>query len=489
MTSDSVSRFEISLRDAAYQRLIEVERVEVPASASALPCDVAVALPRGYGKKKRQRYPLVIVLDAAGVAGSVIEMSRLMAETGEVHECVLVAVETPSLLLAPAQGLTAWLEESLLPFLDGRYRLDRSTRIVIAAGDGGSAQALAFLTDVKVMQASTLPAFADCLMAELGTGKAYGTGITALRKPLLMKLMLALSPLLAKIKEKPLRPALDPQHRLRARSLDRDFEIFVSPPRTLRPDTAAAYPALFVLDANIEFSIVAEAVRRLADDGIIEDLFVIGVGVPRSEGKTGFAFRRFEEFSPPADGYDYSDDLGRIFRSLFAVRGTDARQALGQAPKLLSFLADELIPLLRQAWPLDAHRLGLLGHSAGGTFVGYALNQAASPFSDYIAVSPGIAISGDWLLRQPTNGPLAMRAARARFSIGSEEMTNLFNVIAGIPHTQAYAERLQARALDVDYVCFDGKTHSTVYPPAVAQALLELYRVPTAHAAQQRRAS
>src|SRR3954452_12170979 len=86
----------------------------------------------------------------------------------------------------------------------------------------------------------------------------------------------------------------------------------------------ATIPALLVLDASIEYSIVAETAARLAAAGLIPPIAVVGMGVPRREGTQAAALRRFEEFAPPADGYAYDDDLGRIFRSLFALVGEEA---------------------------------------------------------------------------------------------------------------------------------------------------------------------
>jgi len=61
-------------------------------------------------------------------------------------------------------------------------------------------------------------------------------------------------------------------------------------------------------------------------------------------------------------------------------------------------------------------------------------------------------------------------------SLGGEERTNRFNVIAGIPETEAYASRLRARDdARVTFRELDGETHSSVFPRAVAQGLLAVY--------------
>jgi predicted alpha/beta superfamily hydrolase len=258
--------------------------------------------------------------------------------------------------------------------------------------------------------------------------------------------------------------------------LDRDFEVFVILPRDAGSDGTRRYPALVVLDAIIELSTVAETVDRLAAAGRIPPLVVIGIGDPRREGLQQAAIRRFEEFAPPTDGYAFDDDLGRVFRSLFAAVGLDARARIHHAPGLRRFLVDELLPRLERELPIDPADLGLLGHSAGGTFTLYALH-AGSPFRRYLALSPGIGVSGSWLLRTADTRP-AIEAPRpdVYLSLGSEERTNRFNVIAGIPDTEAYAARLRARGdTTVTFEELDGETHSSVFPRAVAQGLLAIY--------------
>ncbi|MES0875259.1 alpha/beta hydrolase [Sinimarinibacterium thermocellulolyticum] len=480
MTSEPRSRFLIDLYAAACERLPAVECITLTADGGKAPCELVVGLPLSYARHRR-RYPLAIVFDGQAMCGSVIEMSRLMADTREIRESLVVVVRTPThQWLAgsapPARAITA-----LLAALARRYRIDGGPVLAFAGGDGAAAPALAAAADPRLRLYGEgdhgIAAFVDALRRLLSTGIEYGRGMPALRRPWWTPLLRACAPLARRLMRPPTEPpGREGLHRLRSHALDRDFEIFVWLPQAASLERPV--PALFVLDASIEFSTVAEAAYRLAAAGSIEPVAVIGVGVPRAEGHYGFAFRRFEEFSPmPSDGYAWGDDLGHIFRALFALRGEDARLRLGRAPDLLTFLTDELLPVLLHL-PIDTDALGLLGHSAGGTFVGYALAQPRSPFRDYIGVSPGIAIGGDWLLRALPSAHPALRTRSARFVIGGEERINAFNVIAGIPRTRSYVEQLCARGIDARYGCYDGETHSSIYPRAVEDALKAVYARP-----------
>src|SRR3546814_20083320 len=114
------------------------------------------------------------------------------------------------------------------------------------------------------------------------------------------------------------------------------------------------------------------------------------------------------------------------------MRGDDARQRLGRAPQLLDFIGDELLPELAASLPIDTGRLGLRGHSAGGTFVGFALATRPELFRHYAAISPGVGVSGSWLMRQSFDTDAIPKEGGAGVvAVGAEEQRNVFNVIVG----------------------------------------------------------
>lgn len=472
----------ISLQDAARLRLQDVEQIAVPLAGATL--ELVAALPVSYRRKARQDFPLLLVVTAGNQVGAVIEMCRLMMNTREVRDAIVVCICAPAAL--PAEELALALSTSVIAVCCDHWRVDRAAVYVHGAGQIGlpaSASSGVALQRIAGPAPGTaddaIPSLLRGLRKALATGKAYGSNVAPLARPWLSATLGALTPLMRMLRRAA--PVLDGAvpYLMHSARMDRPFEVFATLPPSAAANPAKRYPLLLVLDANIEFSTVAEEAARLAADGRIEELIVLGVGVPRTLGEVEFAFRRFEEFSPPADGYDFGDDLGRVFRSLFAMRGGDARQRIGQAPAFYDFLVNELLPRLKTDLPVDAQRIGLVGHSAGGTMVGYALLQADAPFSRYLAVSPGVAISGWWIRERIAERKAAIRRdARLFLAVGSEELDNAFNIMAGIPQTDLYAGRLRDVAgLDVQYRLFDGTTHSSIYPPAIVAGLQHLYAV------------
>lgn len=426
--------------------------------ADWLPARAAfVALPIAYPTKPRRRFPLVVALTPDLEPGGAIEIARLMAETGEIEDCVLVLLPvTEAERLNPA-SVSAFLRKTLLPGCVRRYRVANDKNPV-------------------VIENATLPELTQRLRDTLSTGRAYGQQIGPLRHPLVVRVLEALRPLIAG-RRIPMPTSPPGAQRLHADGLGRDFEIFVSLPPSYEASGSRRYPLLLALDANIEFSIVADTAARLARGGATQEMIVVGVGIPRNEGMVTAGYRRLEELSPPTTGYAFDDSLGRIFRSMFALRGQKAAERLGQAPAFLDFLIGELLPLLRTQYPVDDSALGLLGHSAAGTFTGYALAQAESPFRRYAAISPGIAISGDWLTRQDWHAPTIARQGAHLFTcLGDEERDNAFNKDAGIHQTEAWSKQVARNPrITITSLTFMGETHSSVFPIAVETALRALY--------------
>lgn len=514
----------ISLKQAATTRFAFVTTHEVPMPDGSPACRVTVALPVSYPKARRRRYPLVLMPEGEALLGSAIEMSRGLAMTREVRECIVVSMDAEPLdaatqaaritrvakwcrahfrveraqlaLFVSERGLAAArslfsarapVDRWIVAHADRLEALWLAPRMAVTTLIEPAAVVLAEHrragTALKLMPEATpqglvIPALVHGLRSFWGTGHAYGSELMPLSQPWVSRALCAARPLIRALRSlgrAPLAVAEPDRYVLRSALMDRDFEIFVSLPRDFQPGRRH-FPAIIALDANSTFSTVAETARRMAEAKEIDELIVIAVGVPRREGALAFGLRRFEELSPPCAAAGFDNPLGRFFEAVFSLFGRDVRAHFGRAPQLHAFLTRELLPQLMATLPLDPDRLCLIGHSAAGTYAGYSLAQADTPFSRHVLLSPGVAISDRWMLAQEGGLSHELSGTRAFVAIGSEERDNRFNQLAGIPLAAEYAEQLvTACEAAVDYHCLEGETHSSVFPRAVALALSRVF--------------
>lgn len=521
----------LDTRTSARTRHPFVTEHAVPGDSGATGFRVTVALPSSYERAKRRRYPLVLLPVADDLFGSAVEMARTLGASKEARECIVVAHDDPS--LAPGdverqarrlEQIATWCREHFRVqasevalfgsgralacveylFRTGSEEFDRWIAALPAGADParwsapkpvvGHHAAPRVACAIPTLPATTwpagvagqvlgeattegvaIPAFVHGLRTFWSTGRPYGGDVMPLSKPLVAKVLAKARPLIRRLRggsplQRPAGGGVSNRHILRSRILARDFEIFVTlPDAGARP---GPYPAVMALDANTTCSVVSETALRMARTGEIEDVITIAVGVPRSEGEIGFGLRRFEEMSPPGDATVFDDALGRFFVGIFALFGADVRDHFGLAPLFHRFLCEELLRPLLATLPIDPARVSLLGHSAAGTFVGYAMAQPDSPFSNFAALSPGVAIGKNWMLK-PDGGLRARPGSRSVFvSLGGEERANPFNGLAGIPLADRYAQALRAASgAPVEFHELAGESHTSVFPRAVPLVL------------------
>jgi len=118
----------------------------------------------------------------------------------------------------------------------------------------------------------------------------------------------------------------------------------------------AKYPVLYLLDGGAHLQHASAAADYLSVRGRIPDIIVVAIhNIDRSR-----------DFSPV-----HVDNI----------------PTSGGAEKFLGFLAGELVPFLDENYRTAGFNI-LLGHSFGGTFIGYTLLAKPKLFDAYLAVSP-----------------------------------------------------------------------------------------------------
>lgn len=243
------------------------------------------------------------------------------------------------------------------------------------------------------------------------------------------------------------------------------YRIFVAEPAS--PPPAAGHPVIFVLDGNAAFPVAAFLARSAAGrrevTGQVPPL-VVGIGYPGTD-----------DFDVAARRRDYT----------VGPDGVVAAPGEGGAERFLSFIEQELKPLLAARYRIDPRRQALFGHSFGGLFVLHALFTRPASFSTFIASSPSIWWQDKRVLGE-LPGLLAQSVMpRIQISVGaleddppkgnySPEMRALLASRTMIPEARDLAATLQAQSALKDKVVYHelaGEDHGPAWLPALSRGM------------------
>jgi len=151
----------------------------------------------------------------------------------------------------------------------------------------------------------------------------------------------------------------------------RRYEVWLAIPRAAPPP--AGYPLLVMLDGNVAFGLLDEALlTRLANGG--HPLVVAAVGY--ADGMNPQTARAFDYTPPVPEGWTQP--------------ALAADPEAGGAAQFLDLLQQRVLPEIRRRVAIDASRSTLWGHSYGGLFGLYTLFTRPASFTRYALVDPSV---------------------------------------------------------------------------------------------------
>ncbi|SKA36878.1 hypothetical protein SAMN04488128_104184 [Chitinophaga eiseniae] len=166
-----------------------------------------------------------------------------------------------------------------------------------------------------------------------------------------------------------------------SKSVSDSFSIFISLPEDYTKDKK--YPSIYILDANLYFDIYSAILKKYSEVGLLSSAILIGIG--------------YKDFS-------IMDSLRNRDYTYPAAIPEYEMTTSGKADKFLSFIYNELVPNIDTNYNIDKDKRILMGHSLGGYFTLYALQQqlfsGKNLFQGFIAASPSIHYNHYYILRE-----------------------------------------------------------------------------------------
>ena len=253
------------------------------------------------------------------------------------------------------------------------------------------------------------------------------------------------------------------------------FEIAVAPPSFITAETAKQpLRVLYVLDGDLFFPTVVSMTMLLCSDlnlKIDTPFIVVGIGYPADVvAEMPMALLRNRDLVTP--GAPIPD---------WVVEALGGEGPKPTADKFLSFIEQELDPLIREKYEVSPEKAVLIGHSYGGLFGLYALFRQSPAFDSYILGSPGAVLENDPVFdveseRYAQGGALA---GDVYMCIGEYEQPDSGTHYATLgKNNHKLANILQQRDypdLNWSMEVLPGETHAGVPGPAFARGLRRLF--------------
>ena len=229
-----------------------------------------------------------------------------------------------------------------------------------------------------------------------------------------------------------------------SKKIGQTYELLISFPAEYAT-SGKRYPVLYVLD-GWHFPLMA----YLQDNNVFSKRMPPVIIVNVSHGDLEFtklAPLRSRDFRPTA---------------------VNERPGSGGAAAFLDFFENELMPLIDRTYRTDITDRGLLGHSAGGVFAIYALEERPSLFQRIVAASPALKPSPELLSAEKLKN--IKSPARLDLSMGEEEDSTL---------TRNFYELLnQVKPPNLEYrlTVYKGENHNSVRLSSFPSGLYWVYQ-------------
>ncbi len=260
---------------------------------------------------------------------------------------------------------------------------------------------------------------------------------------------------------------------IHAAKMDRDYQIFVSLPRSYRKAPDHRFPVVFVTDADYAFPMLRSMVWRLNDGGDgLEEAVILGLSYAVGETPE-YSHRRDYTPTPGGDKDAVSDMPGRVVK-------------YGEAEAYRQFIAEEVFPLVAQHYRVDMRRKVYMGFSYGGLFGAYCLLTEPTMFEHYVLGSPSLWFDRKVMLARARSYVQTHRdlPADVYIALGGYETLKPQSHDKRYRHSddlvrdaQAFAKVLASgryAGLKIRVQVFEGEDHQTMAPIVFTHGLLNV---------------
>ena len=233
-----------------------------------------------------------------------------------------------------------------------------------------------------------------------------------------------------------------------------DYQIYVAlPPQYSEPDST--FPVIYNLDSDITFGMMTDISRMLRLDSEIPATIMVGITYGGDEEK--WRNNRSRDLTPAA---------------------TEGNKIGGGARAFLSFIKEELIPVIDARYRTNPDDRVLSGASYAGLFTLYALTQEPDLFQRYLAAVPTLVYADRVLFDLEEKSAKGRKDLKARVFISAEGTQDDNWYVDFWSAIWAYTHRLQSHeypGLRIHTVMYRGESHAQSQPGSFTAGLKYLF--------------
>jgi predicted alpha/beta superfamily hydrolase len=142
----------------------------------------------------------------------------------------------------------------------------------------------------------------------------------------------------------------------------------------------------------------------------------------------------------------------------------------GGADKFLRFINSELVPLIDSTYPASSDRC-IIGHSAGGLFAIYALENQPELFNSFICIDPSLWYDDQSYVRKMSEFLKNNKGSKKSIfvSLSNEEEMGVFSFIEVL-------EKFAPEGLKWDYIHYKNETHNSLGFKSICAGFEMIYK-------------
>lgn len=231
------------------------------------------------------------------------------------------------------------------------------------------------------------------------------------------------------------------------------------------------YPVLYLLDPDTEFPMTSNIAHNLINYGTINSFILVGIGYQNQSLQTirnqqfwqNYSINRTRDYIPfKMKSFEHSD--GDEYKSL-------AKHA-GGSEEFKDFLQTELIPYIDESYRTTKER-GIEGHSLGGLFVSWLIQNYPTIFSKYLILSPSLWLSNVNNKRLTGNIKKTPKNTCVYFAAGSLEKGD--NGDMAIEVGKFYNNLPTDKSFNKKFEVLNNENHVSMVPAALTDGLRFLF--------------